>query len=504
MKLTSIRGIGTIAVLTLLTNVFGFVREVLVARAYGASDTADAFVTAFAIVAACFLIFTASTVQSTFMPRYQDYLKNDPARSALLFQNSFFYLFVITAAIALVLMLFAPHLVALVAPGFASEKIALTAKLLVWLAPTVIFMSTGVLLQSASHARSRFFVPALIPFANNVLIIASLLVLVPRIGISGLVIGYLLGATGWWAITWSVRRDIFAARFSFMDRNEMVGLFLITAPLVWLLAADQVSALIQKTLLSDLATGSIATLNYAARLSGLPLGVFAAAIATVYFPLLSKAQSGGHKGEITSSFRDGLATTLLVMLPVSIVFIWGAEVIVQTVFERGAFDRSATERTAAALVYYAIGMVPQAFIVYLNRAFFAAKNTRTPMIVGLISVVFHLVANVLLVRAIGAVGIALGTTIYALVYSALLVVNLRRANLEEGFGALASLWKIALAAALASFWLWWVPATGLWDFLLKSGAAAVLYAAGLLLLKEPLIKRPISGGKTAYGEHEKI
>lgn len=498
MNLTSIRAIGTIAVLTLLTNVLGFGREVLVARAYGTSDTADAFVTAFAIVAACFLVFTASTVQSTFMPRYQEYLKSNPARAALLFQNTFLYLFLITGAIALALTLFAPQWVSFVVPGFSPEKTALTAKLLIWLAPTVVFMSTGVLLQSASHARNRFFPPALMPFMNNVLIIASLLILVPRIGITGLVIGYLLGAAGWWAITWAVRRDIFAARFKPLERNEMVGLLMVTLPLIWLLAADQASALIQKTLVSDLETGSIATLNYAARLSGLPLGIFGAAIATVFFPLLSKAQSTRNKTEIASSFRDGLAATLLIMLPVSIVFIWGADLIVKTVFERGAFDQTATQRTAAALIYYAIGMVPQAFIVYLNRAFFAAKNTRTPMIIGLISVAIHLIANVLLVRSIGYVGIALGTTIYALVYSALLMLNLRRANLEQGVTALSSLWKIALAAGLASIWLWWFPATGLVDFLLKSGGAALLYAGFLLLFKEPLVKRFVSISNHSY------
>lgn len=122
MKATSIRAIGTIAVLTLLTNILGFGREILVARAYGASDTADAFVTAYAIVAACFLIFTASTVQSTFMPRYQNLQQNSQFRATLLFQNSFFYLFLITGTITVVLILFASQLVSIVVPGFDSQR----------------------------------------------------------------------------------------------------------------------------------------------------------------------------------------------------------------------------------------------------------------------------------------------------------------------------------------------------------------------------------------------
>lgn len=489
MKLSSLRAIGTIAVLTLLTNILGFGREVLVARAYGASDTADAFVTAYAIVAACFLIFTASTVQSTFMPRYQNYQKRGQHLAALLFQNTFLYLFLITAAISGVLILFAPQWVSLVVPGFAPDKAAMTAQLLIWLAPILVFMATGVLLQAVSHAKSGFFAPAFIPFLNNVIIIASLLVLVPWIGVAGLALGYLGGAIAWWGLFFVLRADIFATRFKLIERSEMVGMLLITLPLIWLLAADQVSALIQKTLVSDLATGSIATLNYAARLSGLPLGVFGAAIATVFFPQLSQARLNDDPRAFANSFRDGLAATVLVMLPISVVFIWGAEVIVKTVFERGAFDSEASVRTTAALVYYAMGLIPQAFIVYLNRVFFSAQNTKTPMKIGLISVVIHLIANVFLVNQMGYVGIALGTTIYGVVYCLLLLANLHKAKLENSREALFSLWKIIVAAVLASIWMWAFPPTGLIDFLVKSTGALLAYGALLFVLKEPLLRR---------------
>lgn len=491
MKLVSIRAIGTIAILTLLTNILGFGREILVARSYGATDTADAFVTAYSIVAACFLVFTAATVQSTFMPRYQDYQKRSQGIAAQLFQNSFLYLFLITGAISALLMVFARQWVSLVVPGFDAEKTNLTVHLLVWLAPTVMFMATGVLFQSASHARNRFFAPALIPFLNNIIIIASLLVLVPSIGVTGLTLGYLFGAASWWVLSWVLRKDIFAAPFKPLGKTEMIGLFLLTLPLIWLQAADQASALIQKTLVSDLETGSIATLNYAARLSGLPLGVFGAAIAIVFFPLLSKAQLSEDASTFNATFRDGLAATFLVMLPICIVFVWGAHVIVKTVFEHGAFDADATGRTSGALVYYALGMIPQAFIVYLNRVFFSVQNTQTPMKIGLFSVAIHLVVTVLLVRQMGYVGIALGTTVYGLVYCVLLLANLHKTKLENHYAALFSLWKIALAAILASSWLWAFLPIDFFDFLLKSTAALLIYCVLLFALKESLVKRVI-------------
>lgn len=489
MKLASLQAIGVVAALTLATNILGFGREVLVAQAYGATDTADAFVTAYAIVAACFLVFTGATVQSTFMPAYQARLSESPAHAAWFFQNIFFYVFLITGAISLMLISFAMPVVRLIVPGFDADKLALTVSLLQWLAPLIVFMGTGVLLQSVSHATNRFLAPALVPFLNNVIIIACLIVLVPWIGVAGLAIGYIAGAILWWCLAAFLRHEIFAARPKLLGREEMLGLLMITLPLIWLLVADQLSAVIQKTLVSDLETGSIATLNYAARLSGLPLGVFAAAIATVYFPLLVRAQASQDTVAVLSSFRDGLAATISVMLPICLMFVWGTDVIVRTAFERGAFDAVATERTAYALLLYAAGMVPQALIVYLNRVFFAAKNTRTPMYVGLVSVVIHLAANIVLVAQIGYVGIALGTTVYAVVYAVLLLANLHKANLDNGSAAIISLWRIVLGAVLAYGWLWFVPSDNLSGFLFHGAIATTLYALALAFLREPLIRR---------------
>ncbi len=491
MKLVSLKAIGTVAALTLATNLLGFGREVLVARAYGANETADAFVTAYAIVAACFLVFSAATVQSTFMPRYQARQAEDPRHATWLFQNSFVYLFLITAAITAALMYFAEPVASLVVPGFSPGKLALTAQLLVWLAPMIVFIATGALLQSVSHATNRFLAPALVPFLSNLVIIACLLALVPQIGVAGLAVGYLLGAILWWGLSVVVRQEIFSVPFKRLDRQEMVGLLLVTLPLIWLLVADQMSAIFQKTVVSDLETGSIATLNYAARLSGLPLGVFAAAIATVFFPLLTRAHAGRNAASIHAIYRDGLAATILVMLPMSLMFMAGADVIVQTVFERGAFDSSASERTAYALVYYAAGMVPQALIVYLNRVFFAAQNTRTPMTIGLFSVAIHLVANLLFVEQIGYVGIALGTTVYAVVYSVLLLANLHRARLENARSAVMSLWRIALSAGFSYSWLWLFDPGALGSFLILCTASSVIYLIILVILREPLTKHVV-------------
>lgn len=489
MKLASLKAIGTVSALTLATNVLGFGREVLMARAYGATETADAFVTAYSIIAACFLIFTAATVQSAFMPRYQERQARNPIHAAWLFQNTFLYLFLICAAISAALMLFSGSIVAVVVPGFPPGKLALTAQLLVWLAPAIVFMATGALLQSISHASNRFLAPAMVPLLSNLIIIACLLALVPHIGVVGLAVGYVLGAMTWWGLSFVVRHEIFFVPFRRLGREEMVGLLLATLPLVWLLVADQLSAVIQKTLVSDMETGSIATLNYAARLSGLPLGVFASAIATVFFPLLSQAHASKDSVAADRNFRDGLAATILVMLPTSMMFLWGADVIVRTVFERGAFDSSASDRTAYALAFYAAGMVPQALIVYLNRVFFAAQNTRTPMMVGLVSVVIHLGANLFLVEQIGYAGIALGTTVYAVVYAVLLLANLDQARLGNAFRAVTSLWRIVMAAGLSFGGLWLFSPDGLGDFVICCIASSVLYVLLLLTLREPLTKR---------------
>jgi putative peptidoglycan lipid II flippase len=487
----SIRSIGVVSILTLLTNLLGFVREMFIARSFGASVYADAFAAAWSIVAACFLIFSSVTIQAAFMPIYQNAQCRSEAAARGLFWRCVAWVAGCAFALTMLLAVFAPEWTSIVLPGFTDEKRELTITLIRILALTVIFVVSGALLQSVCHAHQRFAAPALIPVANNVLIIA-LLTVVPKMGIEGLAWAFVAGAALWSGLGLTLRGEL-SGPLEVPSNDELRGVFTLGLPVMFVLLADQVSGLIQKALVSGLSTGSIASLAYAAKLVGVPVGIFAVAVATVFFPALTAAlQSRDHK-IFQRHFRTGLAGVVLLSAPASVVMAWAAEPITRLAFQRGAFDAQATQMTAHALMYYAWGLVPQGMIVYFNRVFYSAKDTRTPMYIGLISVVFHVVACVLAVRWMGYVGIAAGTTLYGIIYAVMLGGRVRKVVPVERGAILSTLGRFAAATGIMFAALGMVRDDRLVITIAACAIASILYLVVLLALREPLVLAFVRG-----------
>lgn len=484
-----LRATAIVAGLTLATNLLGFVREVLFARAFGAAGRADVYITAASIVAVCFLVFSAGSLQGAFMPRYQQALvQGDGGRARGLWRGVLRALALVLVLIALALWLGADTWVGLVVPGFDPERRRETADLLRRLAPMVLFAGLGSLFQSVAHAHQRFLLPALVPFLNNVVLIGTLLLVVPYAGVSGFAHGAVGGSALALLLLPQVLRllpDAVATRAAGAVRETGIAML----PLVALLATDQFSALLQKTFVSDLAIGSIAVLNYAARLEGLPVGIFAAAIATVYFPALVEALSRGDRALIEARFRSGLGALCFCMVPATVFLLLQARPTVSVLFERGAFDAEATLRAADALRLYALGLLPQGVIVFVNRFYFAAGDTRTPMRIGIYAALAHVGLCRMLVGAIDYLGIALGTSLYALVYAGLLLAGLGRVLAAPWSCLLPCLWRPLLAgAAMAAVSLAWPFPETVAGLALALASGALAYLAAARVLGEPLLR----------------
>jgi putative peptidoglycan lipid II flippase len=479
---------GVISALTLATNFLGFAREVLFARAFGAGREADAFVTAFSIVATSFLVFSAGSLQGAFMPRYQGaVVRGDAALARGLWRLSILVLSIVLSIVVVTIMLAAERLVALVVPGFDEAAKRLTAEILQWLAPMVFLVGLGALLQSVMHANQRFFLPALVPFFNNLVLIGALVLAVPAFGLVAFGYGTVLGAAVWLTLLPGVLAQLPRGPAR-LDLREFRGLLSAMLPLVVLLVADQLSGLAQKTFVSDLEAGSIAVLNYAARLEGLPVGVFAAAIAAVFFPALVESLAKRDAEAIGTRFKLGLAATSFFAVPATVFLVMESQLVVRVLFERGAFGPEASVKAADALRWYAVGLLPQSLIVYLNRVFFANRDTTTPMVIGVSTAALHVLICWRLVGEVGYLGIAMGTSLYALVYFFLLLFRLR-GLIERPIGSLLAVaWRGAVAALPMAMLLWTVPfpvsITGLLVALATGVAVFLVFA---FLLRDPVL-----------------
>lgn len=421
------KSIGMIAILTLLTNAMGFIKEIFFARNFGASFEADAYITAFTIVSTGFLVFTAGILQAAFMPRYQSLLiRNNQELAAALSKRTIMQLSVLLMIITFVMTLFSDTIVALSVPGFSIEKQILTSKLIKMMAPAIVLIGSANILQCILHAHQRFFMPALVPFLNNIFLIIILIAVVPKYGIAGFAIAVFLGASLWWFCLFPLSvRYLSGSSQATNEKNELRMVIYNLIPLVILIASDQLCAIVQKGLVSDLGSGFIAALNYSAKISGLPIGILSMAIATVFFPILVEAIAKENKAIAKKQFLTGIAYILILTIPAAFYLILNAKSLITLMFGHGKFDARAIELTSYATVWYAVGIIPQSLLVFLNKTYFAAEKMKSTMVIGIISVVLHLFLCIFLVKYYGYAGIAIATTAYAIIYCGLLLMFIK-------------------------------------------------------------------------------
>lgn len=484
-----IRYIGWVAALTLATNILGFVRELLVARAFGIGFQADAFVAAFTIISMCFLIFSSGTLQTAFMPVFQALIENqEEGRARWLFVRTLKVFGSVLLILTIVVAAGGKLWVSIALPGFSSEQVQVTASLVAVMAPMILFVGIGNLFQSVAHAERGFIAPALVPLFNNIVLICYLLVFFATVTVSGLATAYTGGASLWLLILLPAVWNQFPRHENDPDPKSFARILGNFWPVFALILADQVSALVQKAFVSGLSTGSIASLNYAAKLEGLPVGIFSVAITTVYFPVLVQALASGEHGLAEKRFKEGLRGIFLFSFPAAVFLSCQAETVVKVLFERGAFDTAATLMTADALFYYALGLLPQSMIVYLNRLYFSANETLLPLRVGTVAAGLHILFCWATVKQIGYLGIAIGTTLYSFIYAIMLCYFLHRVVSIRLYDLLLVGWRFALSAALTLLLYVHVtfPSSILGAFA-ALGVGGIFYAITLVILREPLL-----------------
>lgn len=484
--------VGVISALTLCANFLGFVREVFFAQSFGLSIEADAYIAGFSIVATCFLVLAAGALQGAFMPRYQALVATDPDLALGLWKQTWVVLSALLSVMGFILFFGSDVIVSWVVPGFDTSAKALVAQVVRWLSPMVFFVGLGVLFQSVLHSNQLFFLPATIPVLNNVVLIGTLVLIVPTMGFASFSYGTVLGAALWIILLPSVMSCLPHGKAK-LESQEFFKLLAAILPLIILIVSDQLSALVQKVLLSELEVGSIAAINYASKLQGLPVGVFAAAIATVYFPALVNALARRNQNEVSVHFREGVAFIGLFSVPAMVFLVVEPYLITRVLFERGAFDYEASARVAEALRYFALGLFPQSMIVFLNKIYFAGGNTRVPMLIGVASAVLHVVFCWVLVKGFGYLGVAISTSLYALIYFVLLLLFLRGFVGRIIPTLFAVLWRQAVAGFLMALLLVSLDfETSLMGLLQALFAAGGGYLVLALLLRDEAIKGLLS------------
>ena len=453
-----------------MSRLTGLVREMVMARLFGAGFVYDAFLLGFRIPNLTRDLFAEGALSSAFVPIFSQTLAQKGRKEAAILSNLVATALILIVGVFCVLgVIFSPALVDLLAEGFHNVpgKFDLAVHMTRVMFPFLLLVALAAQAMGVLNACNRFAVPALASTFFNLgsvtfgLILGYWLAPWLRIQpITGMAIGVVLG--GALQLVWqlpSLRSQGFSFHPSF-DWNHpgLRKIIALMGPAILGNAAVQINVMVNTNFASQIpGNGPVSWLGYAFRFMQLPLGLFGVAIASATLPSISRSAGAGNFDEFRRTLSRSLGMVFLLTVPSSVGLIVLGKSMIGAIYQGGKFRAFDTQQTALALSCYAIGLAGYSALKVLNPAFYALHDARTPMIISLISIAVNYgTASFLLTSThLGHAGLALSTSTVAIVGAVALFVILRgRVHGIEGRSLAASIGKISLASAVMGGAVW--------------------------------------------------
>ena len=453
------RAAGVVGLAVACSRVLGLVRELVLAALFGKYAT-DVFYQAFRVPNLLRDLFAEGALSTAFITTFSKKIATEGDESAWRLANKMATLTtVFMSLITLLGIVFAPQLVHILAGGFTPEKQALTLWLTQIMFPFILLVSLAALVMGMLNAKHVFGMPAMASsFFNLGSILAGVSLgwwLDPHFGpraLTGLAIGTLVGGLLQLVVQFpALFRVGFRFRPDFLWRDDGVRqILLLMGPAVIAASAVQVNVMVNANFASHiLGDGPVSWLQWAFRLMQLPLGIFGVAVGTVTLPLVSRHASTRNWPEVRSTLAHGLRLAFLLTLPCAVGLFFFAEPIISLIYQRGAFSFNSTQQTAAALQFYALGLVAYSGIKVVAPAFYAIDRRNLPMLVSFFSIATNYLLNQVFTFQLGFGhrGLALSTSLVAVINFAILYFMMaRHIDGLETRALLKNLGKLALAS----------------------------------------------------------
>jgi putative peptidoglycan lipid II flippase len=442
---------------TLASRLLGLIREQLFAALLGASNFADAFVVAFRIPNLLRDLFAEGALSAAFVPTFAQVEAEEGRDRAYVLANRIVGgLLVVVGTLVALAMIFAPQLVWALAPGFDATKSAVTAQLACIMAPYLLFVSLSAVTMGMLNAQEHFSAPAMAPAFFNLAAIATgvllyLLHFDPRLT----VIGWSIGTVGGGVLQLLVQVPS-TWRLNYRPRPRWSGnlkdagvrrVMRLMAPATIGLAAVQLNIFVNTQFASYL-PGANAWLNYAFRLMYLPIGIFGVAVATVSGAAMARRAAERDWAGLKEHLAQGIRQIAFLTLPSTVGLIVLAEPIIRLIYQRHRFSAVDTAATARALTGYAFGLFAYSSVKVAASAFYAMDRSRVPLVASACAVATNITFNALTYRSLQQFGLALGTSLGAVINITVLVVFFARStrHLAPMKGVFLEVVKVSLAS----------------------------------------------------------
>lgn len=440
-----------VVILTIFSKVLGFFREVIIASKFGASYATDIYTFSVGLVNLLFASIGAG-LGATFIPILTEYIENFTEYQRERFVNNIINItFIFTLIVLILSFSLRNYIVSFFAPGFAenNEIFTYAVSVIGVMLASIVFIGIQSILSGVLQSHNEFTIPSSISVASNVIIIFYLIILCNSFGVKGLAVATVIG----FVVQVVIHIPKFISlgyRYRFIIDFKDEGLrkiLVLMVPTIISVSLGQINFLVDRLLASTLYEGAISVLNFAYKLIMMVNVIFTLSIATVIFPKLSEYASQNGLDEYRNMLIKTLNIVLLVMIPATVGMVVLRMPIVDLLFKRGAFDVRAAHLTSIAVLFYSPIMILFGINDILYRAFYAKKNTKSPMLISIVGVIINIVLNLILIKYMEIAGLALATSISAIFTTLLLLGNL---NNSVGDLKLMKLLKSFLKVMFAS------------------------------------------------------
>jgi len=452
-----IKSTSTFSFFTLISRILGYCRDLLIAIYLGSGPIADAFFVAFKIPHTFRRLFSEGTFNAAFVPSYSSELVLGKKRSELFANKIFNLLLFFLLLIVLIIEVFMPSFVYIIAPGFTenSDKLDLTISLTRITFPFLLFVCISSFFSAILNSHNKFAVAAAVPIILNIFLISTLLF---QNYLNDQLVFYLSYAVTFAGLIQLVLLYFFVKKYfspkitlNFKIEKNVKLFFKKLLPSIFSSGVTQINILVG-TIIASFQASAVSYLYYADRIYQINLAIAGIAIGTVLLPNLSKNIQSKNKKKIDSIQSKSLELCLFLSLPASAALLIASEEITSSLFGYGSFDLTSVKNSSKALFYFALGLPAFATIKIFSSFLFARHNTKLPFYFSLFSVFLNIIISIYFFSKIGFIIIPIATTISSWFNSIILLVYLMNKNyFSLQIDLFKSLVKIILSTILTSF-----------------------------------------------------
>ena len=489
-------------IVTILSKVFGFLRESVMAYFYGAGDIVAIYAVANTLPVVI-ANFVASGIIFGFIPIYTKAKNEEGEEAAEEFTSNIFNILMVFGLVAVIIgFIFAGAFCKLFSPDLKGELLQ-TAIVFTRIIMFAIFAYLySAVFRGYLNLKGNFFIPAVTGIIMNVIIIAftifSGLAKNPYL----LAIGCLLGNVLQYIMFPKANRDHGYKHSNTIDiHNKYIrSLVLIAIPVIISSAAGEIALTVDNSMASYFfGNASISYLRYSKTLLSLITGVITVSVTTSIFPTISHLGQSGEFEDMKSHINSAIVSTMLLVIPATIGMMALAVPIIKLVYQRGAFDDKSVIITAAMLISYAPFVIFQSFSDVIDKGFYAVGDSKSPVIIVVIQQIINIIFNFILIKFFDIEGLALATTISALAGALMMLYKFRKNFGRLNFkSSLKSLIKITVLSILMGIIVWksYGVLSGKMSYLLAMFISiflgAIFYIFTILLSRIPEVMRMVN------------